>query len=142
MFTERTKNTLKQSRKVTLEEKWPEVRKAQQPKAIQEGTHSEREETHRNGELIQYNTDVSYEENEDLRTDTGELLRPNKKPWKSHTEEYLIHYMVMRVRCDKKSKTICTDEQQDPLKRFSPMFSGTSRHRLFKTTLTAPYRFV
>jgi hypothetical protein len=42
MFTERTNNTLKQSRKVTLEEKWPEVREANQPKAVQEGTHSEK----------------------------------------------------------------------------------------------------
>jgi hypothetical protein len=32
-------------------------------------------------------TDVSQEEKEDHRTDTGELLRPDKKPWKSQMEE-------------------------------------------------------
>jgi hypothetical protein len=32
MFPRRTKNTPKQFRKDTLEEKWPEVREAEQPK--------------------------------------------------------------------------------------------------------------
>jgi hypothetical protein len=43
------KNTLKQIRKDALEEKWYEVREVEQPKAIQEGTNAEKEETHRNG---------------------------------------------------------------------------------------------
>jgi DNA-directed RNA polymerase subunit F len=87
MFPRRTSNTLKQFRKDILEEKWPEVREAKEPKAIQEGTHSEKEETHRNGKLIRYHTNVSQGEKEDLRTVCGELLRPDKKPWKSQMEE-------------------------------------------------------
>jgi hypothetical protein len=42
MFTERTYNTLKQFRRVTLQQKWPEVREAEQPNAIQVRTHSEK----------------------------------------------------------------------------------------------------
>ena len=43
MFPRKTKNTLKQFRKDTLAEKWPEVREAEQPQAIQEGTHTQKE---------------------------------------------------------------------------------------------------
>jgi hypothetical protein len=56
MFPRKTKNTLKQFRKDTLEEKWPEVREAKQPKAIQEGRRREKEETHRNGKLLRNHT--------------------------------------------------------------------------------------
>jgi hypothetical protein len=87
MFPRRTKNTLKQFRKDPLEEKWPEVREAEQPKAIQEGTHTETEETHRNGKLIRYHINVSYGEKEDLRTVCGELLIPDTKQWMSQMEE-------------------------------------------------------
>jgi hypothetical protein len=72
MFPRKTKNTPKQFRKDTLEEKWPELRGAKQSKAIQEGTHSEKEKTHRNGKLIRYHTNVSYREKEDLRTVCGD----------------------------------------------------------------------
>jgi hypothetical protein len=49
MLPRRKKNTLKQFRKDALEEKWHEVREVEQPKAIQEETNTEKEETHRHG---------------------------------------------------------------------------------------------